>query len=52
MKVRITLTEEMLGSQSANPDIHEEFIASKSADAEKVKEELESLPADDLIRSK
>jgi len=50
MKIRITLTEEMLGTASANPAVHEEFIASKSADADRVKEELESLPADDLIQ--
>ena len=37
MKVRITLTEEMLGMSSANPDIHKEFIASKSKDADKMK---------------
>jgi len=49
MKVKITLTEEMLGTASANPEIHEEFIASKSKDAEKVKEELESLPAEELM---
>lgn len=49
MKVKIKLTEEMLGTASANPELHREFIASKSADADKVKEEMESLPADDLI---
>ena len=49
MKVRITLLEEMLGTACANKEIHEEFIASKSADAEKMKEELEALPADELI---
>lgn len=49
MKIRITLTEGMLGTASANPEIHAEFIASKSADADKVKEEIESLPADELI---
>jgi hypothetical protein len=49
MNIKATLTEGMLGTASANPDVHSEFIASKSADADKVKEELESLPADDLI---
>jgi hypothetical protein len=39
----------MLGTASANPELHREFIASKSADADKVKEEMESLPAEDLI---
>ena len=49
MKVRITLTEEMLGTSCHNPDVHEEFIASKSADAAKAKQEREALPAEDLI---
>lgn len=48
MKITITLTEGMLGTASANPELHKEFIASKSADADKVKEEIEALPAADL----
>jgi hypothetical protein len=48
MKVKITLTEEMLGTASANPDLHREFIASKSADAEKVEAELAALHAEEL----
>lgn len=49
MKVRITLTEELLGTASANKELHEEFIASKSADADKKREELEALPADERM---
>lgn len=49
MKVRATLIEEMLGSASANKEIHEEFVAAKSADKEKIKEELAALPAEDLM---
>jgi hypothetical protein len=49
IKIQITLLEEMLGTSSMNPEIHEEFIASKSADAEKIKEELETLPTEELI---
>ena len=48
MKIRITLTEGMLGTACANKDVHKEFIASKSADAEKMEEELASLPAETL----
>jgi hypothetical protein len=48
MKVRITLTEEMLGTASNNPELHREFIASKSADASKVEEELAALHAEEL----
>lgn len=39
----------MLGTASANPDIHKEYIASKSADAEKFEEELKALHADALM---
>jgi len=38
----------MLGTNSGDPDVHREFIASKSADAEKVKEELATLHAEEL----
>ena len=49
MKVRVTLTEEMLGTASQNKGVHEEFIASKSKDAEKMAEELEAMPAAELM---
>lgn len=49
MKVRIKTYEPMLGMSSANPEVHREFIASKSCDAKRIKEEMESLPAEDLI---
>lgn len=49
MKVKIKLIEELLGTACKNKEVHEEFIASKSKDAEKSKEEIESLPADVLM---
>ena len=49
MKVRLTFAEGLLGTASANPDVHAEFIASKSADADKMKEEHAALHADELI---
>jgi len=49
MKIRIEFLEELLGTSSNNPEVHSEFIASKSADAEKAKEEMEALSADALI---
>lgn len=49
MKIRVRLIEEMLGSACANKEVHAEFIASKSADAEKAKEEIESLPANEIM---
>ena len=33
INVRLTLAEDMLGTASANPQIHEEYIASKAPDA-------------------
>ena len=49
MKVKVTFMEELLGTACNNPEVHEEFIASRSADAEKMKEELAALPADELV---
>lgn len=47
-KVRITFTDPVLGTASNNPDIHREFIASKSADADLIKQEMANLPAEIL----
>ena len=33
LKVKVTTTEEILGTASSNTEIHEEFIASKAPDA-------------------
>lgn len=49
MRARMTLVEGVLGTASANPQVHEEFVASKSRDKERIKEELEALDADTLI---
>ena len=46
LTVECELTDEMLGSQNANPTLHQEFTASKSGDAEKMKEEMAALPAE------
>lgn len=43
MKIKITLTEEMLGTSSGNPEIHREFIASKSPDPKTIEEEVAAL---------
>ena len=43
--IQITLMEEMLGTASANPEIFEEFIASKAPEPEKTtEEEVKALP--------
>lgn len=43
MKIKITLTEEMLGMSPANPEIYNEFIASNAPDAPTREEEIESI---------
>ena len=42
MKVRLTLTEEMLGTKAANKDVFADFIASKAPDGDRRKEELDT----------
>ena len=49
IKVRLTFTEEVLGTASGDPKIHEEFIASKAPDAPTMAEEIEALGVDDVI---
>lgn len=46
MKVKITLTEELLGTACADPAIHSEYIASKAPDAQSLTEEVASIGAD------
>jgi len=42
IKIRLTLTEEMLGTKAANHDVFADFIASKAPDGDKRKEELDT----------
>lgn len=49
-RIKITLTDEMLGT-NPRPDVHERFIGSNAPDAETRAEELEHLPADEMIRN-
>lgn len=46
MRVRLTLTEEVLGTASNNPEIHSEYIASKAPDAMSREEEIEAIGVD------
>lgn len=43
LKVRITTQDEMLGTASANPDIHEEFIAAKAESEDKTRQEVDAV---------
>lgn len=49
IKVRLTLTNEMLGTMAADPEIHREFIASKSPDASTIEDEVASIGADGVF---
>lgn len=49
LKIRITFTEEVLGTSSNNPDIHDEFIASKAPDAPSRAEEVEALGVNEVV---
>ncbi len=49
MKVRLTFTEEVLGTASANPEIHSEFIASKAPDAQSREEEIAAIGVDEAV---
>ncbi len=42
MKIRITLTEDMLGTKAANKDVFADFIASKAPDDDARKQELDT----------
>lgn len=46
MKIKITLTEGLLGTAPANPEIYREFIGSKSPDAQTIEEEVSAIGAD------
>lgn len=49
LKVRVTTTEDMLGTASANPEIQREFIASKGPDAKSIEEEVEAVGANGVF---
>ena len=49
IKVKVTMFEEILGTASANPEIHEEFIASKAPDAPSMEEEVAAIGAEEVF---
>ena len=49
LTVRVSFFEDVLGTASANPEIHEEFIASKAPDAPSMAEEVAALGADEVF---
>jgi hypothetical protein len=49
MKVKITFTEEVLGTCSANPEVHREYIASKSPDANTIEDEVAAVGVEEVV---
>ena len=49
VKVRVTFIEEVLGMTNSDPDIHEEYIASKAPDAKSKEEEIEAIGVDAVV---
>lgn len=49
LKVRATMFEEILGTASANPEIHEEFIASKAPNAPSRDEEVAAIGVEEVF---
>ena len=49
IKIRITFTEEVLGTSPNNPEIHDEYIASKAPDALSRAEEIEALGVGEVV---
>lgn len=49
MKVRLEFLEEVLGTASADPEIHETYIASNAPDTPTRKEEIEALGAEEVF---
>lgn len=48
MKVRLTFTEPVLGTQPADPEIHSRFIASKAPDHKTLAEEVAAMGAEQV----
>jgi len=49
MRVKITLNEELLGSQSNNKEVQAEFISSHAPDAKSLSEEVAAVGAEEVI---
>ena len=49
MKILVTLTEPMLGTQPGNAELAKDFVVAKSQDEAKIKEETEALSADESL---
>lgn len=51
LKVKMTFTEEVLGMSASNPNIHEEYIASKAPDAPSREEEVAAIGVEEVVKN-
>ena len=49
LKVKVTFTEDVLGTASPNKEIHEEYIASKAPDAPSIEEEVAAVGVEEVF---
>ena len=49
LKVRLEFTDDLLGTASANPDIHAEFIASKAPDPDTIEDEVAAIGVEGVV---
>lgn len=49
LTVKLTLTEDILGSQPGDPELHKTFIASKAPDAESREEEIAAMGVEEFV---
>lgn len=49
LKIKVTFTEEVLGTASSNPHIHEEYIASNAPDAQNIEQEVAAIGPEEVF---
>lgn len=49
LRVRLTFTDEVLGTAASDPEIHETYIASKAPDAKSLEEEVAAVGVDEVV---
>lgn len=51
IKVKLTFTEEILGTAPSDPEVYKKYVASKSEDAAKIEEEVATLGVDEVVNN-
>lgn len=49
LKIKVNFTEEVLGTASSNPHIHEEYIASNAPDAQNLEQEVAAIGSEEVF---